>query len=892
MIGLPVAAHVRTKHDRTPMKPGIEKKIVITETIGIHRTGEFVRVGVPFAKGELQSAEGLSVLSSEQKKQPVQVAPLSRWKDGSIKWALVDFSAQVSPWGQAIYCLVTNRGGDRHSSPAIRVTPGNDTWRVDTGVAVFSVDAKEFRPFVHVIKASGDVMAEKSSCNLLTAENNRPVPLVDSIAIESAGPLRSVLAVRGRFAGTGGDFARFSSKLHFFAGSSCVQLDFTIHNPRPSRHSGGIWDLGDPGSILFRELSLEFSFPEGNATEIQCAPEAGTVPIRCAATDESFSLYQESSGGENWLSPTHRTRDGSVPFTRQGYEIRIGETQVTVGSRATPLIWCGSGDTGVSAVLPRFWQEFPKAFEAWHNNLKVALFPGRFPVLHELQGGEQKTHTLYLDFSVAPGGLDWARAPLAAAASLEVVRHAGVIAELPDRNSEKTGAKSLLEQFITGPDEFLRKREAIDEYGWRNFGELYADHEAVYHQGTEPFVSHYNNQYDPCAGMYRMFLSTGNPLWGELANDLARHVLDIDIYHTCDDREEYNSGLFWHTDHYTSAGLATHRTFSREQLGNKDPHYFGGGPGAEHCYTTGLMLHYFLTGDPMFREAVINLAEWCYNSLLGSQCILATVKKAGRYLSMLRSADRSNPPVFPRFPLSRGTGNTINACIDAYEVSGGQKFLDRAEELIRGALHPDDDINARDLLDAENAWSYTVLLVSVAKYLGKKVELELFDEGYAYARGCLLAYASWMSQHEYPYLDNPEILEYPNETWSAQDLRKSVIFFHAARYTNEDMADVFIAKAKYFHAVAQKQLGQLATSRFTRPVALMFQNEWVGLQLEDKLQLMSCAVPADASFGSPTSFLSWWAVALRITADLSRALRETNLRRELNWLGTRMQNNN
>ena len=45
-------------------------------------------------------------------------------------------------------------------------------------------------------------------------------------------------------------------------------------------------------------------------------------------------------------------------------------------------------------------------------------------------------------------------------------------------------------------ESILNRREIIDEYGWRNFGEIYADHEAVYHQGRGPFVSHYNNQYD------------------------------------------------------------------------------------------------------------------------------------------------------------------------------------------------------------------------------------------------------------------------------------------------------------------------------------------------------------------------------------------------------------
>ena len=73
-------------------------------------------------------------------------------------------------------------------------------------------------------------------------------------------------------------------------------------------------------------------------------------------------------------------------------------------------------------------------------------------------------------------------------------------------------------------------------------------------------------------------------------DDLARHVIDIDIYHTDKDRDEFNGGLFWHTNHYLDAATSTHRTHSREHQKIK-PGGCGGGPGLEHLYTTGLLYH-------------------------------------------------------------------------------------------------------------------------------------------------------------------------------------------------------------------------------------------------------------------------------------------------------------
>ena len=54
-----------------------------------------------------------------------------------------------------------------------------------------------------------------------------------------------------------------------------------------------------------------------------------------------------------------------------------------------------------------------------------------------------------------------------------------------------------------------------------------------------------------------------DPRWRVLMDDLARHVADIDIYHTVEDKAAYNGGLFWHTCHYVDAGTSTHRSYPR-----------------------------------------------------------------------------------------------------------------------------------------------------------------------------------------------------------------------------------------------------------------------------------------------------------------------------------------
>jgi hypothetical protein len=302
------------------------------------------------------------------------------------------------------------------------------------------------------------------------------------------------------------------------------------------------------------------------------------------------------------------------------------------------------------------------------------------------------------------------------------------------------------------------------------------------------------------------------------------------------------------------------------------------------------MLHYFQTGNPLYKQAVIDLAEWALRSLTGPQTVLASLKRGAGYFGLWRSFRRSRK-LFPRYPLTRGTGNAITACLDAFEVGGGKKYLDAAAELIRGALHPGDDIPARNLLDAEIAWSYTVLLAAVAKFLDKKHELGELDKEFSFARASLLSYAEWMLENEYPFLEKPDILEYPNETWPAQDLRKSVIFYQAGRYAQSDRRELFWQKGRYFFNAARNELHRHESSRFARPLVLMLQNSWVGARLFDEgSNNVVPNVNDHPVSGQPTPYLALSSVTARIFSELVSALKKTSLQREITWLQARVKN--
>jgi hypothetical protein len=383
------------------------------------------------------------------------------------------------------------------------------------------------------------------------------------------------------------------------------------------------------------------------------------------------------------------------------------------------------------------------------------------------------------------------------------------VAFLNPRGDRADPYESLVASALDPGTGFDAKREAADEYGWRNFGDLPADHESAFLAPPKQFVSHYNNQYDAVAGFALHFLRDGDRRWWRLMDGLARHVRDIDIYHTTEDKPAYSGGMFWHTQHYMDAATATHRTYPHNSN--------GGGPSSEHNYNAGLMFHYFLTGDSDSRDAAIELGEWVLNMDDGARTPLRWLAPGPTGLASASGDAAYHGP-------GRGAANSILACLVAHRLSGDARYSRKAEELIRRSIHPRDDLAARNLLDAERRWYYTMFLQVLGVYLHGKREREEIDGMYAYARHSLLHYARWMLANERPYLERPEILEFPTETWAAQDLRKSDVLATAAAHATTAERSQFRAGAKRFFEYATTTLLATPKHRYTRPLVIVLTN--------------------------------------------------------------------
>ncbi len=855
------------------------------------RHGEPVTVGLPWPCGAVTDEKRFQLHGPDGPHQ-LQTKVLDRWPDGSVRWCLFDFLATWDGVTEACgYRIELGEGSA--DGPRLRVQQDGAVLRIDTGSRTFTFGAGAGCPF-----ADTDTQISDDGSHWNANFTTHRVEVLED------GPVRTCVRVHVTASHIDGanfaDLAVFAD-LNLYAGTSAVGVRFLVRNTLTASHPSGNWDLGTVGTERFRDLTVvvpfdldafhsrpvvgEFEPMDFGTTKpnpgavVRVSTERGSPGVE----ESSASVYQDSSGGDNWQGANHLTAERQIATVFRGYELRVGE-QTTKGNRATPIVTVAAGEHFRGVTMPAFWENFPKAIEADSRGLLVRLFPQQSQHGHELQGGEQKSHAFALAFGrdkITAEPMVWCRSPIVCTADPEWYAASGAVPYLTPRVTDPHAKYlALVDQALDGADTFLHKREKLDEYGWRHFGDLYGDHEAVYHkvrkdddsvsgasrESAAPMVSHYNNQYDCVAAFLIQFFRSGDLRWLTQGLECADHTCDIDIYHTDGDKAAYNRGLFWHTYHYAEADTGTHRSYPKsltrgpvesltqkmDELGEtaaqlKKSYAVGGGPSASHNYNAGLMLAYFLTGNPLYCDSALDLTNFVlamedptrtpFRLLSREYTGLATESGGGGYHGPGRAA-----------------ANSILALLVGHQLTGDAKYLNKAEQILRRVVHPKQNLDRLDLLNAELRWFYTMTLQAVGRYLDYKIELGQLDREYAYARLTLLHYARWMATHARPILDTPEKLQYPTETWAAQDMRKVEVFQYAAKHATGEERMKFLERAEWFFDYVQNKLSEFETKSLTRPVILIMKYGWSHAWW---LQNPTVSAPEPTVKVTPDDFSEW-----------------------------------
>jgi len=251
--------------------------------------------GLDLPKGLLHDSDGLAVRTPGGELLKLQSTPSARWSDGSVKWTLLDYvapevSSETSNWR----VVRTEEASTSATDPAATFAGETIGLRLDGNTVVVRRGVQETR--LHFV--------------LTSTHGQKLQPKISHCRIECEGPVRWTVVYEGEFPNSRG--LRFAIRVSTFQSTGNVKCDVKLHNPNRAAHKGGLWDLGDAGSVSFDSFHVECQRSTPSST---LHWKAEFDHAECSSGGGSLSIYQDSSGRDNWQSENHANATGRVPRT-------------------------------------------------------------------------------------------------------------------------------------------------------------------------------------------------------------------------------------------------------------------------------------------------------------------------------------------------------------------------------------------------------------------------------------------------------------------------------------------------------------------------------------------------------------------------------------------------
>lgn len=521
---------------------------VISEPTGIRRDNDILVSGVPLPQGVVHDPARIALRDSEGNRLRVQVEPLARWVDKSLKWVLVTAPEFSIEGGGQIELQLTL--GERSAlKKGITLNETDAGLDIDTGKLRFTIaKTGHIIPALEVKnKDRWNSRAVHLDLAMTVEHNGRGESYSAALApreieVEVEGPLRTVVAVRGAHqAESGRTFGPYTLRFELIAGVAQLRLTHSVvYDGNPEKDFVRESEIVLKGEVG-EDRRFGYGGDEGHEVRFQRRRASYTPDFRYA------ELYQNSA--THWRIRRWVDRERREVFCEEGLHAD-GWMEL-------------SGSEGSVAVAVRdFWQNHPKtlAADAATGEVHIGLYPERadrldlqrysdvtYPQAYETPSfaasaetipfdkvygahGIQKTHHVELMFdepnpSAAtlfynrPLLLEW---PLEYTAETKIVQPAAVKlnAEWEKRLDEYLDFlhTAMLRDGGTGYIDYLDLPHGfnVEEGRWyHDFGGW----------------GYTNNECLPALGFWQAYLLTGRRDAFNMARAMTLHNADIDSYH-------------------------------------------------------------------------------------------------------------------------------------------------------------------------------------------------------------------------------------------------------------------------------------------------------------------------------------------------------------------------
>ena len=358
-------------------------RLSVSETRGIPHQNVPITQGVPLPKGALHNLDLVWVEDGDGQPVSAQFRTLGRWDDGSLKWVLTDFSADVPAEGRTDYAFCYGqKPASIPSNGTIQIEESDDRITVCTGLLRFVVNRRRFsliesaelghldaegafipeykvhtqdvdsggEAWVRICESFDSTQGKRylygmgGNCLASLAKDNYTVEL------EEVGPLRMVIKCSGAFEAdipfhhyTGYRPFQMVTRIYAYAGQTHLRILHTVVvacNPRETE---------------VEEIALRVPVSLKNPVRFRAAslrPTEGNLN-----PDEAVLLHQRS--------------DNQFLLEQQ----RLGQQRiVTEGERTEGWMTIEDDHVGVGVGLRYMPEEYPKALRVAGTGKGVDVF--------------------------------------------------------------------------------------------------------------------------------------------------------------------------------------------------------------------------------------------------------------------------------------------------------------------------------------------------------------------------------------------------------------------------------------------------------------------------------------------------------------------------------------
>ncbi|MCL2571772.1 MAG: glycoside hydrolase family 127 protein [Defluviitaleaceae bacterium] len=462
------------------------------------RKNEPVRVSIPFPKGKLMDTEKLQV-----KDTVTQTKALSYWEDGSVKWAKVDFLADLPANASKEYEYGFDFEGVE--SKPINITKAESIIEIDNGAIKINLNnTPGTKPFHSIGFLTQDQI---NGPYIIDEDDNQRIAIISGPwEIEEHGPVLTKLCVKGSH------FLDFMLTVTIYANTPWFEISYRIIN----RHNAEY--------VTIKKIAFDIHLKSAQATDLSLATSNYLTNIQKGEShfiiDDEYLL----------LDPNEHTPE---VFYGTFFADWVGEQE------------------GICATHYQAYQNFPKGLKIEKNLLSIEILPEEYGSLKYYRG-MAKSHTFFLHLHNKTDDINkrslMMQQPDRPNLPAEVYGESGVFTGIFAKNKWQP-----FHSYIMNLADNRGKAYGILHWGDTPDG-------GYSQQGRGGGMSVWtNNEYDFPYQAIQLYAQTGERRVLDYALTAAAHLVDIDICHSSDDPLRQGAQIEHSRDHVTGDVNISHQ---------------------------------------------------------------------------------------------------------------------------------------------------------------------------------------------------------------------------------------------------------------------------------------------------------------------------------------------